>query len=427
MQTSSQHEPSVTDERRSLVRRILASSNFSRSPRLAEFLLYICERSFDGREDEICEQQIGVQVFKRPPNYNPNDDSIVRSHARLLRQKLDAYFENEGSGEEIRIHIPKGRYVPCFEPLEAKVEPVPDWDPGHRRTVENRIRWRPWIWTGVLAAVLSGALAAYWVWQAPKTREIPHIFWSGFFSSGKKVFIVPADSALALVADITHRRVGLSDYLSHHYRFGLENMPGWDAAALSRLATRQYTSMADLNLTARLVRLPEASRQPIEIRYARTLQLADLKEGSAILIGGPRANPWENLFQEKMNFYVDTDLATLENRVRNKNPRPGELSKYGEPQADSPLRAYGLVAFLPGLRAETRTLVVEGTSSIGTECAADFLLDDAALGAFLAKISPGGKLSKVTGTPFFEVVLETAAVAGSAPQAKILAYRVIKD
>ena len=106
MQAFSHDEALLTDERRHVVQRIVASPNFSRSPRLVEFLTYVCDRALDGRADEICEQQIGVEVFKRPPNYNPNDDSIVRSHARLLRQKLGAYFEENGQGEKIRIPYP---------------------------------------------------------------------------------------------------------------------------------------------------------------------------------------------------------------------------------------------------------------------------------------------------------------------------------
>jgi hypothetical protein len=115
MAATPQHPEPAVDERWGLIHRVLRNPAFIRSPRLSEFLLYVCERAIDGRTDEISEQQIGVQVFKRAPGYNPNDDSIVRSHARLLRQRLDLYFEEEGKEEQVRIHIPKGRYVPLFE------------------------------------------------------------------------------------------------------------------------------------------------------------------------------------------------------------------------------------------------------------------------------------------------------------------------
>ena len=427
MQAFSHDEALLTDERRHVVQRIVASPNFSRSPRLVEFLTYVCDRALDGRADEICEQQIGVEVFKRPPNYNPNDDSIVRSHARLLRQKLGAYFEENGQGEKIRIHIPKGHYVPCFEPLEIPANG--DQSKETRPATASKVRFRrqSWMWASSVVVLAVGSFAAYSAWFAPKPQVTTHIFWSSFFSSGKEVFIVPADSALALVEDITHRRVGLTDYLNHTYHFELATAPGWSASGLSNLASRQYTSMADLNLSARLVRLPEAAARPIHIRYARNLQTAELKEGSAILIGGPRANPWEDLFQDKMNFVVGSDPATFQNKVENKSPLAGEQKVYAEAKGDSSVRAYGVVALLPGLRAATRTLVVEGTSSTGTECAADFLLDETALGSFIAEISKRAGPSGTNNLPFFEVLLQSSAVAGSAPQPEIVAYRIIRN
>ena len=405
----------MQDAQRELLQRILASPHFSRSPRLTEFLLYVCERSLEGRAAEISEQQIGINVFKRPPSYHPNDDSIVRSHARLLRQKLDAYFEEEGRAEEIRLSIPKGRYVPCFETLPvapALAEPMQ----AKRR---NYARSRLWAMSALLVLGIAAAFAARYFGPVQNSHSVTGVFWSTFFSSGAKVLIVPADSALALVEDVTHKQINLTDYLDHRYHFDLTNVPGWNQVTLNRLAGHHYTSMADLNLTARLVRLPAATTHPVEIRYARDLKLADLKEGSAILIGGPRANPWEELFQDRMNFTVDTDTRTLQNRISNKAPVPGEQKTYGEPQGDSPARAYGLVALLPGLRASTRTLVVEGTSSAGTECAADFLLDDTTLGNFINKISKGRT------NPYFEVVLQSNQVAGSAPQPQIVASRLI--
>ena len=51
----------------------------------------------------------------RSPGYNPNEDNIVRSQARLLRLKLEHHFANEGSHEPVVITIPKGRYLPVFE------------------------------------------------------------------------------------------------------------------------------------------------------------------------------------------------------------------------------------------------------------------------------------------------------------------------
>lgn len=95
--------------------RVAASKGLSRSELLPQFLLYVCEQFLLGMAHEITEQRIGIQIFNRPVDYNPGEDNIVRSYARLLRKRLTVYFEGEGSDEPMRIVIPRGGYIPVFQ------------------------------------------------------------------------------------------------------------------------------------------------------------------------------------------------------------------------------------------------------------------------------------------------------------------------
>ena len=106
-------EPSEPVE--DLVRRVVSSSTFEKSPKLRAFLHYVCRCAIDGDPAAATEQQIGIHVFGRQPGYNPNEDNIVRSQARLLRLKLEHHFAHEGKDEPVVITIPKGRYLPAFE------------------------------------------------------------------------------------------------------------------------------------------------------------------------------------------------------------------------------------------------------------------------------------------------------------------------
>ena len=106
-----------------LTTRVLNSTVFEKSPRLRSFLKFVCELELTGRHQEINEHQIGIEVFGRPPAYNPGEDSIVRSQARFLRQRLEEYFRTDGKNEPIRIVIPKGSYVPVFE---SNTVPTPE-------------------------------------------------------------------------------------------------------------------------------------------------------------------------------------------------------------------------------------------------------------------------------------------------------------
>jgi len=104
---------------RELVGRIVVSPAFARSERLSTLLTYVCDMALTGRESEINEQKIGHAVFGRPRNYDSTIDGIVRTQASRLRQRLELYFQREGADEPMRIVIPRGGYVPIFEPRPA--------------------------------------------------------------------------------------------------------------------------------------------------------------------------------------------------------------------------------------------------------------------------------------------------------------------
>src|ERR1700677_3555339 len=111
------------DPRWELVERIVASQCFVKSPRLCSFLIYICDLFLRGRADEINELNIGEALFDRPANYDPSVDGLVRSQPSRLRQPLTQYFRKEAAQEPIRLLIPKGGYMPVFEPHSLSSPP----------------------------------------------------------------------------------------------------------------------------------------------------------------------------------------------------------------------------------------------------------------------------------------------------------------
>src|SRR3984885_13721287 len=117
----SEEAPAVAaKQREELVRRVASSVTFEKSPRLRAFFLHVCRCARENKSEEATEPQIAIYVYGRQPGYNPNDDNIVRSQARLLRLKLEHHFANEGKDEPVIITIPKGRYLPVFETRPEK-------------------------------------------------------------------------------------------------------------------------------------------------------------------------------------------------------------------------------------------------------------------------------------------------------------------
>ena len=103
---------------REALERVLASGCFARSEGLSRLLRFLVERQLEGRQNEIKESVIGVEVYGRPPDYNPKLDSTVRSEVARLRARLSKYYSTEGCQDLLVIELPKGGYIPSFRQAE---------------------------------------------------------------------------------------------------------------------------------------------------------------------------------------------------------------------------------------------------------------------------------------------------------------------
>ena len=92
----------------SRLRRWRPSARGARSP--------LVEAHLDGRDSELKESVIAVEVFGRRPDYGPKLDAIVRTEAMRLRARLSKYYADEGSRKPVIIDLPKGGYRPVFRP-----------------------------------------------------------------------------------------------------------------------------------------------------------------------------------------------------------------------------------------------------------------------------------------------------------------------
>ena len=118
---------------RGQVQKILASRGFIRSRRLGQFLRFTVEQFLDGKQHELKEYLVGVEVFEKRESFDPRIDSIVRVEARRLRAKLEQYYRTEGVQDPVVIHFPKGSYVPVVMDRDQ----APNWPdlPGTRISV----------------------------------------------------------------------------------------------------------------------------------------------------------------------------------------------------------------------------------------------------------------------------------------------------
>ena len=100
--------------------RVLASQAFEGSPKLGNFLRLIVEARLSGQAERIKAYTIGVEVFGRRPDFDPDRDAIVRVNAGRLRGLLADYYAGPGREDPIRFSLPKGRYLPVFADAQGE-------------------------------------------------------------------------------------------------------------------------------------------------------------------------------------------------------------------------------------------------------------------------------------------------------------------
>jgi len=108
--------PATDGSVRVQLKRILEAPDFEATQRSRDFLAYVVEETLAGRAERIKAFAIATDVFGRNSNFDAHGDPIVRIEAGRLRRALEQYYEAAGHDDPIRISIPKGGYVPLFEP-----------------------------------------------------------------------------------------------------------------------------------------------------------------------------------------------------------------------------------------------------------------------------------------------------------------------
>ena len=105
--------------------RIVDSRTFRRSQRHRTFLQHVVAAALEGRQDELKEVVIGIEVFQRNiADYDPRQDPIVRVEAGRVREKLARYYADEGGSDAFEIQIPVGGYLPQLSRRVAAHAPV---------------------------------------------------------------------------------------------------------------------------------------------------------------------------------------------------------------------------------------------------------------------------------------------------------------
>jgi len=414
-----------------LLERVAASAQLRRSARLQELLFYIGKRYLKDGCDKVHEQEIGAKVFKRPESYDTSFDNIVRTNVSDLRKRIEAYFHSEGVREPLIVEIPRGGYTPVFRQRTAETDlasevavetPALATDSTVVASHAREAATRSWLVAAlVVSAVLVMALAAASIFLWSQLRSIRHsmfawqyepsvaALWSGILGANPDTDIVVSDTSIGMVQALSQRTFSLDQYLSHSYVDELqsEKLSPDMQTALNRIMDWNLSSPDEFMLARRILAL-DPSGNKIHLYNARNYMPDLIKRDNVILIGAQRSNPWDQLFDTRLNFIPEFDNRRIVDRV----PAAGEQPVY--PTSDSV--GYCVVAYLPKLDQSGVVLLIEGTNAEATEAAGDFLLSEDQLSNFK-------RMLHVTRLPYFQVLLKVSSVRGTPFTATVQAYR----
>jgi len=109
----------TTEVTREHLEDLLKSETFQRSPKLSRLLRHLVEPALGRAPQPIKEQLLGIEVFDRAADWDPQTDSIVRVNVNRLRLTLKSYYADQNPPPPCRFEIPRGSYAARCVPTSS--------------------------------------------------------------------------------------------------------------------------------------------------------------------------------------------------------------------------------------------------------------------------------------------------------------------
>lgn len=389
--------------------RVLESPHFRASKRCSHFLRYVIERASERRFDALKERTLGVEVFERDPNYDTNQDPIVRVTAGEVRKRLAQYYLEAGREDEIRIGMPSGSYLPEVQLARARAEAG-----GRTPAVPARppIRWARLM---PVAAALIGlvALAVAVSIAVGSRRSALDLFWEPLVRQGNSVLVcmgqpkayvfnTPVQAELERWFDPATSRQNAE--------------PRTTAIPLSEVVPvwTNYIPLKDTQVLLRLSKLLADRGKTIELHGGRSISLADLRGRPAVLVGAFN-NEWSQRLGAELRFYFDVDYANHAELVRDRqNPLRTEWKIVNAWPQRNIAADYGVVSRVVNPTTEQTLVIVAGLTNFATTAAGELLTNEDYFKQVLAKAPTGWHRKNM------QVVLSADVISGTAGPPRVL-------
>lgn len=386
------------------VEKILQSPPFKSSKRCQTFLRYVVEQTLLGHLNRLRERSLGVEVFGREPEYDTNQDPVVRGTAGEVRKRLAQYYLDPSADSEVRIDLPPGTYVPEFHFHATAPEPL-------RRPPARRPRLT---YALSAAAVVAGLAGLYVMIGRVAPSSGLDRFWRPVLDSPTPVIVAAGQPRAYHFTSQTQAR------LDAHFRAQNDGAdappPGLEAIPLAEIVPMwsRYIAFGDAYSLTRLSGWLSQRSKPYQMRAGSTLSLVDLRSAPAVLVGAFN-NEWTMSLTGELRFYFELDTSHSLELVRDRrNPGRREWAVANAwPKWEIPTD-YAIVTRVLDPTTERTLIVVAGITHYGTMAAGEFLTNPAYFSEALRHAPPDWERKNI------QVVLSTRVIGSTTGPPKVL-------
>jgi hypothetical protein len=395
------------------VDKIINSHILHGSESLCRLLQYLAKHAIEHPHTPLKEYQIATEVFGRRSDFDPQSDSTIRVQAGRLRLKLAEYYSSEGADDPIVVELPKGTYILSFHHRgSAALKAVP-----HRDILGPAAAPRFWITAAAVLALLLivsvvtiGVLltsrkpvaAAHAGVYEPAPAAFQS-FWKPFISATEEPWVIFSNAAF----------VGRPETGMRYYTYGRDPQSAiWD----------HYTGVGEVLAVHSLDQLFGLFRRHLRVKRGSLFSLDDAKNNDLIFIGSPSENltlgeiPTTEsfVFQRVASGPRKGDLAIV-----NTHPQAGEAHEFLASPSSPLVEDYAVIGLVPGITPEHSVLILAGTTTFGTQAAAEFVSRQNSVEDLLARLT-GSKTGSLVP---FEAVVRVKVARGVPVESELVALR----
>jgi hypothetical protein len=388
------------------VARVVNSRTFRGKETLQRLLLYLCDRMLNGSAEALKEHTIGVELFGKPNDYDPQEDASVRVQIGRLRQKLEEYSRANGTSDPIIIELPKRQFALQFHYQAQRTEAVPAVIESESIVTTRASAsatgsllspqpWRKLSWPSLLLGALIVTLvwSGWNFWQprasdhrratVAESRELNEL-WRPFLASDRPVTMAMRMRPFLRYDHGVIWEWGLNEKPLDEQEAALAGLQGQLNTRVLVPWEKTYTSFGEANGIFLLTRLFEGLNRDMELKRNDTLTWEEIAERNVIFLGAGKYGapfdriPFEFAFEQRGDCIV------------NLHPRAGEETTFTTVRPAPPdfvqSEDYALISLVPGLHGKGEALAFGAASSSGLWAAVQYMTDPRYARELIAKL-----------------------------------------